>query len=158
MFIVPLPGDVILSSGSAYTVASFAPHKKNAAVYVESDDEKLPHILFSEIQKINAVPVIYNSHGVFSCMGQFDRKIHLPQVDDEVTVDTVDDTVKLKVKFLKFNKTSFSSGLEIVGIDDEKKKQTVRLRGLMRIERAQGGDLFSRKTFIQLYEDYLGVK
>jgi hypothetical protein len=158
MFIVPLTGDTVETPGGVtHVVLSYSAYKDKPAVYVEGEGASTESVPLADIKSINGTPVQQTGGKVFTASSKIKRKLQLPQTDDKVTIDG-DVTKQLKVKSLKlFERGNLASGMIVVGEDVESKEpSTARLAEVIKIERANGEDSFSRRAFMSLYKDYLG--
>lgn len=151
MFIVPLSGDKVLTSGGvAHIALSFTNYKDSPAIYIEGDSDDV--LSFGDIVSVNGTPVKQGAGKVLISTGRVKRKEQLPQKDDHVTVDGE----RIKVKQLKLGERgNLASGMLVVGQTDDKQDRTVRMADISNIDRADGSQ-FSLRTFLGAYKDYLG--
>lgn len=163
MLAVPLPRDVITTKdGAELEVITYTNFKsKGPAVYVEHQPGTPAVIIyFFDIEKINGVRVELNgSSKVFNVLGKLNRKFHLPQLNDQITVskatkESPDETDIVEVQALKLHSRNLglSKGLLI----QDKDKEYYRLDDIQDLKRAVGGDSFNRKAFLRLYSEYRG--
>lgn len=162
MFIVPLPGDKIVTKDDvSFTVLSYTNYRdKGPAVYVEHTP-LVPSdaVYFFDITRINGVHVDFiTSSKIFKTAGNIRRKIHLPQPEDIISIKQGSILSKVKVDSLKLHKRGeLAKGLIIIGEDpDSKEKVNVRLNQIIDVDRNIGNDLFSRDKLLKYYKDYTG--
>ena len=153
MFIVPLSGDKVQTSGGVARVTlSFTNYKESPAIYVEGDSTDADVVSFGDIVSVNGTPVKQDSSKVLVSTGHVKRKEQLPQKDDRVVVDGE----SIKVKKLKLGERgNLAAGMLVVGETDDKQDRTVRIADISNIVRADGAQ-FSRRAFLSTYKDYLG--
>lgn len=163
MYIVPLAGDVIMTTeGAAFEVISYTNYKQRGpAVYVSAtgDESTTPAVVyFFDITKICGVHVEYdNSTKIFKASGKIKRKYHLPQPGDKITVlkpetplDEDDDQIKIEKLKLHNKSEGIAKGLLACG------DACYMLNDIISIDRVIGSDSFDRKKFQRLYSDYSG--
>lgn len=165
MLVVPLEKDRLRTvDGQVYRVLAYTNYKPGGpAVYARAKGSREPVLVyFFDIDHLNGVKVEYlRGPKVFRAYGRVERKFHLPQPDDKVTVlvkplaggkptrERVDVVgLKLKARSLGVNK-----GLLIIGSDGH----AYRLGQLLDIERALGGERFDSAAFLDYYADYAGA-
>jgi hypothetical protein len=165
VLVVPLQKDTIeTKDGGKYKVVEYTNYKEGGpAVYARTAGSKeIVLIYFFDIDSINSTKVEYQRGSkIFHALGKIVRHQHLPQPDDKIVVktDTVSDaedgsekadvdSLKLKSKALGINKGMFVKDTE---------GNTYRLKQILDIIPALGGDSFKRDAFLSLYKDYTGV-
>jgi hypothetical protein len=163
MLVVPIHKDTILTKdGNKLRVIEYTNYKEGGpAVYAKSPAKEVILVYFFDIAEINGTKVEYErSSKVFRAFGKIFREQHLPQPDDTIIVlkNSISDedqkssakveSLKLKSKLLGVNK-----GLLIK--DDQ--GNYYRLKQILDIERALGGNNFDRDVFMAMYKDYAGV-
>lgn len=161
MLVVPLPKDVITTKdGAQLEVIAYTNFKsKGPAVYVEHQaGTPAVAVYFFDIEKINGVRVEFNtSSKVFTALGNIKRKIHLPQPNDQIIIQSADPEAEpdiIEVKDLKLHSKLIGLGHGMVIRDKDGK--VFRLADVFDIKRAVGGDSFDKKKFLKLYSEYRG--
>jgi hypothetical protein len=164
VLVVPIAKDIIhTKDGVKYKVVEYTNYKEGGpAVYARAQDSKdLALVYFFDIDSINKTKVEYQRGSrVFHALGKISRKQQLPQPDDKIVFksDQVTDEegkeqaevdgLKLKSKSLGINK-----GLFVKDADGN----YYRLKQIIDITPAIGGDDFNRELFLSIYKDYIGV-
>jgi hypothetical protein len=157
MFIVPLSGDKIETLGGVtYTVLSYTNYKDSPAVYVQGAAVETKSIPFSDIAKINKIPVKLLPSKIFDAPTRPKDQLMLPQKNDKVKLGRF----VVKVDMLKLNQRgNLAAGLLIVGDNVETKERvTARMSDLSSIDRADGTKITDVTAFKRQYHDYLGSK
>mgnify|MGYP003588707629 FL=1 len=161
MLVVPLPKDTITTKdGAELEVIAYTNFKsKGPAVYVEHQaGTPAVAVYFFDIEKINGVRVEFNtSSKVFTALGNIKRKIHLPQPNDQIIIQSADPEAEpdiIEVKDLKLHSKQIGLGHGMVIRDKDGK--VFRLADVFDIKRAVGGDSFDKKKFLKLYSEYRG--
>lgn len=161
MLVVPLPKDTITTKdGAELEVIAYTNFKsKGPAVYVEHQaGTPAVAVYFFDIEKINGVRVEFNTGSkVFSALGNIKRKIHLPQPNDQLIIQSSDPEAEpdiVEVKDLKLHSKSIGLGQGLVIRDKDGK--FFRLADIGDIKRAVGGESFDKKKFLRLYSEYRG--
>lgn len=161
MLVVPLPKDTITTKdGAELEVIAYTNFKsKGPAVYVEHQaGTPAVAVYFFDIEKINGVRVEFNTGSkVFTALGNIKRKIHLPQANDQLVIQSSDPEAEpdiIEVKDLKLHSKSIGLGQGLVIRDKDGK--IYRLSDIADIKRAVGGESFDKKKFLRLYSEYRG--
>lgn len=166
MLIVPIYKDTIeTKDGAKYKVVEYTNYKDNGpAVYAKpTEGGSVALVYFFDIAAINGTKVEYQrGNKIFQALGKITRAQHLPQPDDKITVltDTISDdedagqeksevdSIKLKSKALGINKGMFVKDTD---------GTYFRLKQILDIQPALGGNTFNRDAFLKYYKDYTGV-
>ena len=158
---VPLAGDTITTKdGVEYKVTSYTNYRSlGPAVHVEhTEDVPSEPAYFNDITKINGVHVDFiPGQKVFRANVAIKRKFQLPQVGDKLTFKDAGVVRGAEVKSLKLHKKSdLAKGLLVKCADENDTEYLVRLDDVIDIDREIGNDLFSKDSFLKLYDDYRG--
>lgn len=165
MYVVPLNGEQIQTSdGGTYEVVSYTDYKpRGPALYCSivggSVSDHTPVVYFFDIVKIRGVHVEFdNSSKMFKASGKINRKFHLPQPGDKITVlkedtplDQPNDIIKVEKLKLHNKSEGINKGLVVCGDD-----ACYTLADIIAINRQIGSDSFDRKRFLKLYKEYAG--
>lgn len=157
MFLVPLPGDKIETTGGVtYTALAYTNYKDSPAVYVQGAAVQTKSIPFSDIVKINKTAVKLLPSKIFDAATRPKDQLLLPQKDDKVQLGRF----VVKINMLKLNQRgNLAAGLLIVGDNVETKERvTARMSDINAIERADGTKITDVTAFKRQYHDYLGSK
>jgi hypothetical protein len=164
MIIVPIAKDTIETDDGKYRVIEYTNFKAGGpAVYVKVAGTKdIILVYFFDIKSINNTKVEYqHSSKCFHALGKITREYHLPQPDDKIVVLTeeIDDAEDAKqtaeVVGLKLKSKSLGThkGLLIKDTDGH----YFRLKQILDIKPALGGQSFDRDAFLLTYKDYTGA-
>lgn len=165
MLVVPINKDTIeTEDGAKYKVVEYTNYKDGGpAVYARSPSSKeVVLVYFIDIISINGTKVEYQRGSkIFKALGKIEREQQLPQPDDKIVfLSSKSDgeqeekdraevkDLKLKSKLLGINKGMFVK-------DDN--GDTHRIKHILDITPALGGNSFNRESFLKYYKDYTGV-
>lgn len=163
MFVVPVPGDMIMLSDSdiALQVTSYTNMKQEPAVYVDANDGENNVVYFYDISSINDVKVELNkSSKTFESLGMLKRRFNLPQPGDTITVNVKNiegdlEDKSFTVKNIKLHNKAEGISRGLVVCEEE---TCFALNEIKNIERKSGSEKFDAKKFQKYYFDYLPYK